>query len=73
MKSIISIVVFVVSFPVLSLAQSTSDWWYFGQNAGVHFTANGPVADTNGALWTSEGCSAVSDENGDQLFYTDGS
>lgn len=73
MKSIISIVVFIVSFPVLSLAQSTSDWWYFGQNAGVHFTANGPVADTNGALWTSEGCSAVSDENGDLLFYTDGS
>ena len=53
-------------------AQSPADWWYFGQKAGVHFTSNGPVADTNGVLNTFEGCASISSATGDLLFYTDG-
>jgi gliding motility-associated-like protein len=56
----------------LSFSQSPSDWWYFGENAGVHFTSTGPVADTNGVLYTFEGCASVSDAQGNLQFYTDG-
>ena len=58
---------------MLANAQSPADWWYFGTNAGVHFTPAGPVADTNGQLATVEGCASISSDNGDLLFYTDGS
>ncbi|MEQ9187167.1 MAG: gliding motility-associated C-terminal domain-containing protein [Cryomorphaceae bacterium] len=56
-----------------SMAQSAADWWYFGQGAGVHFESTGPVADTNGQIYTFEGCASISDAAGDLLFYTDGS
>lgn len=52
--------------------QSPADWWYFGEEAGMHFTPTGPVADTNGALSTFEGCASISDNDGNLLFYTDG-
>ena len=48
--------------------------WYFGINAGITFnTANGePIATTNSAMNASEGASAISDTEGNLLFYTDG-
>ena len=46
--------------------------WYFGNNAGVSFATGSPVALTNGALVTTEGCASISDLNGNLLFYTDG-
>jgi len=54
------------------MGQSPADWWYFGNGAGVHFTPTGPVADTNGVLYTNEGCATVSDAQGNLQFYTDG-
>ena len=45
--------------------------WYFGQNAGMTFTTNPPSA-TVGSLVTQEGCSTISDANGNLLFSTDG-
>ena len=46
--------------------------WYFGEYAGVDFGSGSPVAITDGALDTMEGCATISDENGDVLFYTEG-
>ena len=46
--------------------------WYFGKRAGLNFGYNGPSALTNGMLSTNEGSAAMSDENGNLLFYTDG-
>lgn len=47
--------------------------WYFGDNAGIRFNANGSITPlTNGQLSTTEGCATISDTNGDLLFYTDG-
>ncbi len=64
---------FILTFVCFNLkAQSPADWWFFGQNAGVHFTSGGPVADTNGQMVTQEGCASVSSSDGDLLFYTDG-
>lgn len=56
-------------------AQSVKSYsnWYFGDGAGVTFNAGLPQAVTDGKLRSIEGCASVSDENGQLLFYTDGS
>lgn len=46
--------------------------WYFGQYAGLDFNSGSPVAVTDGALATRDGCSVISDVEGNLLFYTDG-
>jgi len=46
--------------------------WYFGNRAGIDFSSGTAVADTNGALITSEGCAAISDTAGNLQFYSDG-
>ncbi|HIC32251.1 MAG TPA: hypothetical protein EYO76_10070, partial [Flavobacteriaceae bacterium] len=48
--------------------------WYFGNNAGINFntSTNTVTTLTDGQLATDEGCTSISDGNGDLLFYTDG-
>jgi gliding motility-associated-like protein len=57
-----------------SNAQLQASNWYFGFNAGINFDpATGTVTPlTNGQVSTNEGCATISDENGQLLFYTDG-
>jgi gliding motility-associated-like protein len=62
----------IILSSVFCYAQKETNYWYFGANAGVTFNSGSPVALTNGALSTLEGCSAISDPNGNLLFYTDG-
>jgi hypothetical protein len=59
--------------PVTSQGQNEANFWYFGGNAGMDFNGGPPVALTNGAMNTVEGCAAISDgTTGGLLFYTDG-
>jgi hypothetical protein len=62
--------------PVFSFSQNPNikrTWhWYFGNHAGIDFSSGTAVADTNGALVTSEGCAAISDTVGNLQFYSDG-
>lgn len=53
-------------------AQHQSDYWYFGEQAGIDFTSGTAVARTDGALNTYEGCATISNSSGNLLFYTDG-
>jgi PKD repeat protein len=46
--------------------------WYFGGGAGISFQNGAPVALLDGQMFTNEGCAAISDNNGQLLFYTDG-
>ncbi len=47
--------------------------WYFGQNAGLDFeNAGGPIQVPSPLMNAEEGCSVRSDEQGNLLFYTDG-
>ena len=46
--------------------------WYFGKNAGLSFESGSAVALLDGQLNTREGCASISSEEGDLLFYTDG-
>lgn len=49
-----------------------SNIWYFGGNAGLNFNSGYPVALSNGAINTIEGCATICDSTGTILFYTDG-
>ena len=57
---------------LFSNSQGEYNNWYFGNHAGVTFNSGSPVAVTNGALETTEGCSTISDATGNLLFHTDG-
>lgn len=46
--------------------------WYFGQNAGINFNEQPPIPLNNSAMNAPEGCAAISDRNGNIIFYTDG-
>ncbi len=67
-------VLIILIFCSVSLAQNEASFWYFGQNAGLRFDAGaGTVtAVTNGQLSTLEGCTSISDTDGNLLFYSDG-
>lgn len=65
----------LVSFIFFSLtlfAQKEANFWYFGQNAGLDFTSGTPTVLNDGQLSTLEGCSTISDKDGNLLFYSDG-
>jgi gliding motility-associated-like protein len=55
-------------------AQNEAANWYFGQNAGIQFDSTGNLIGSidGGQLSTLEGCTSISDNNGNLLFYTDG-
>lgn len=53
-------------------SQSETNNWYFGDEAGLNF-ANARVTKlTDGKMSTLAGCSTISDNNGNLLFYTNG-
>lgn len=55
-----------------ALSNNNSKYWYFGNQAAMVFESSGPVALTNSAMNQVEGVAAMSDANGNLLFYTDG-
>lgn len=57
----------------VAFSQGEANNWYFGNNAGIQFFEDGSVLPLNGSqMTTSEGCSTISDADGNLLFYTDG-
>lgn len=68
---------FLIIISTLPLkGQKQANIWYFGQYAGLDFNTiddqGRPTVLINGALATDEGCSTISDEDGNLLFYTNG-
>ncbi len=57
---------------ISSRAQSESNNWYFGFDAGISFKTGLPVAISDGRVHTVEGVASISDQDGNLLFYTDG-
>jgi gliding motility-associated-like protein len=71
MKNYAFYVLFLFSLPVF--AQKEASNWYFGRGAGLHFSDDGGVSPLDGGqMNTNEGCSSISDTEGNLLFYTDG-
>lgn len=56
-----------------SFSQNEADNWYFGRNAGLSFATEPPTVLMDGQLNTTEGCSTISDSDGNLLLYSDGS
>ncbi|MFT6502063.1 MAG: hypothetical protein ACJASQ_002188 [Crocinitomicaceae bacterium] len=46
--------------------------WYFGSNAAINFDNGSPTVMSNSAMDSFEGCSSISDNDGNLLFYTNG-
>lgn len=62
---------FCLALLTTGLAQNQNNIWYFG-NAGVDFNSGSPLALTNSAMSTHEGCATICDVAGNLLFYTNG-
>jgi gliding motility-associated-like protein len=56
----------------LLFAQRETAIWYFGNGAGLDFNSGNPIALNDSTMNTIEGCSTISDSDGNLLFYTDG-
>jgi gliding motility-associated-like protein len=71
-KKILLILSLFISLNVVGQGEASN--WYFGENAGMQFDlATGNTTTLNdGQLSTNEGCSTISDANGNLLFYSDG-
>lgn len=66
-------ILFLLFSGFCAYGQGEANNWFFGNGAGLHFDANGTVTSIpNGQIYTTEGCSSISNANGDLLFYTDG-
>ena len=67
---------FFLLFSSLGFTQAEASHWYFGNGAGLIFDISAgtvaPTADAASTINTNEGCSSISDVNGNLLFYTDG-
>jgi gliding motility-associated-like protein len=55
-----------------AIAQKQFSTWYFGNKVGLNFNTNPPSVLTDGIANSIEGCSTISDANGNLLFYTNG-
>jgi len=58
-------------FPGNFFAQPEAMHWFFGDRAGLNFTT-APVSPQTGQLYSVEGCTSISDNQGNLLFYSDG-
>ena len=72
MKKSGCVILLLISTIFFASAQNEGNIWYFGENAGLDFNSGTPVALTDGMMNTFEGCAAISDNNGNLLFYTEG-
>jgi gliding motility-associated-like protein len=72
MKKIILLTIWFICG--LGYSQDEASNWYFGFNSGLKFNlTNNTVTPLNdGNLNTLEGCTSISNDTGDLLFYTDG-
>jgi gliding motility-associated-like protein len=71
MKNNITLLILLI-FNILAYSQKQNNNWYFGDHAGLDFSSGSPVAVINGQINTAEGCSTISNNSGNLLFYTDG-
>ncbi|GAA4242379.1 T9SS type B sorting domain-containing protein [Winogradskyella damuponensis] len=67
-------IIFLLCTSTQLFAQNEASFWYFGRNAGLHFDAssNTVTAVNDGEINTLEGCTSISDTDGNLLFYSDG-
>ena len=70
MRLIVIISVLLLSSNLFSQKEASN--WFFGYKAGVTFTVSPPAFLAGGVIHSSECSNAISDPQGNLLFYTDG-
>jgi gliding motility-associated-like protein len=70
LKKLILLSCFILALSAHSQNQTAN--WFFGEKAGLSFNSGFPIVDLDGEISTSEGCSTISNSQGELLFYTDG-
>ncbi|HXA01040.1 MAG TPA: PKD domain-containing protein [Cytophagaceae bacterium] len=73
----IILLIIYLSLPISLFGQGEGNVWYFGKGNGLDFNFSPPAQLQNGnvnllAVATGEGVGAMSDANGNLLFYTNG-
>lgn len=71
MKQLYILLFFFITY--FANAQLETANWYFGQYLGLRFDGDQVIPLSNGRMSTGEGCASISDNQGNLLFYTDGS
>lgn len=71
MKNIILLLTFSF-FSFNSYSQGETNFWYFGDQAGIDFNTGEPIPVVDGQMIVTEGCATVSSAAGQLLFYTNG-
>ena len=72
MKNYVYILFFLFSF--FCFSQKEASKWLFGEKVGLQFlNLSDPPLVLRGELNTLEGCASISDNDGNLLFYSDGS
>lgn len=59
-------------FCVSAFAQPQTNNWFFASRNGLNFSSGNPVNIVGGQISVMEGASAISDSNGQLIFYSDG-
>ncbi|TXD84954.1 T9SS type B sorting domain-containing protein [Subsaximicrobium wynnwilliamsii] len=74
MKKIAALLLLTLLTTASTFSQQEASYWYFGKNAGLRFYAGAGtvIALTDGQIDTLEGCTSISDTEGNLLFYSDG-
>lgn len=71
MKHAIAFILFIVTSFMVTAQKETNNW-YFGKFAALNFNTGTPQVLFNSQMNATEGCSSISDKNGNLLFYSDG-
>lgn len=71
MKKIVVLSLLILT--ITSYGQKEANNWYFGNKAGLDFSNGTAVVLENSQMTGRKGCASLSDENGNLLFYTNGS
>ena len=73
-KLSIKVLFFILCLAITNtlVAQNETANWFFGENAGLNFNNGFPNVELNSQIFTTEGCSTISDKQGQLLFYSDG-
>jgi len=56
----------------IGFSQQQAAVWYFGNGAGISFSSGSPVPLNDGNMVAEAGCAAISNAQGQLLFYTNG-
>ena len=71
-RALLALIVVVGCGPLITTAQLQNSNWHFGQGCSVSLTSGAPVVQSGSIMSANEGCAALSDNNGNLLFYTNG-